>query len=174
MVNLSSGNFNWSISNVNDVNDALNRLGKEISDFRIPFTLIASDFYRSQRKLFTLQSKGLYVDLSEWYKKQKQKEVGFIYPILVGKSRALSNSTLGRDNLYSKFSISATTMVIGTTVPYGKYHQSDLPRTRLPQRKFIFIDGGKGDKSKDGVNGRRERWIKIIDTHIDQLINGVS
>jgi len=64
-------------------------------------------------------------------------------------------------------------MIIGSSVPYGKYHQSDLPRKRLPQRKFIFIDGGKGDRSKDGVNGRRERWINIIDTHIDQLINGV-
>lgn len=28
---------------------------------------------------------------------------------------------------------------VGTNVEYGKYHDSDKPRTKLPQRKFLWI-----------------------------------
>ncbi len=179
MVNGSytSLNFRWTINNIDDVNASLLRLAKETSDFRIPFRLIASDFYRSQKKLFTLKGKGLWDDLSPKYKVKKAKNppkgAGFVYPILVGKSRALSQSTLSKDAKYAVFGLSKDFLTIGSSVPYGKFHQSDEPRTKMPQRKFIFIDGGAGDMSKDGVNGRRERWISIVDTHLNQLINGI-
>ena len=173
MVGRLDNKFNWEIQNQREIAERLDRLGKVISDFRIPLRIIASDFYRSQRQLFTLQSKGLYEDLSDKYKAQKQKKLGFAYPILLGKTRNLANSTLGRDHKNSIFSLGKRELIIGTNVPYGKYHQSDKPRTKLPQRKFIFITGGRGDQSKDsGIYGRRERWISIIDTHIDQLIRG--
>lgn len=173
MVANLGNNFNWEIENQKAFAEQLDRLGKVTNDFRIPFRIIASDFYRSQRQLFTLQSKGLYEDLSDKYKPQKQRVVGFIYPILVGKTRDLANSTLSKDHRYSIFSLYRQELTIGTSVPYGKYHQSDKPRTKLPQRKFIFITGGTGDKSKDsGIYGRRERWLFIIDTHIKQLISG--
>lgn len=165
--------FEWSIDNVEDFRKRLDKLATASSDFRIPFRLISSDFYRSQRQLFTLQSPGLYEDLSESYKPQKRKKVGFLYPILVGSTRVLSASTLGPRNRHSIYTLRKQELLIGSSVPYGKFHQSDAPRRKIPQRKFVFIDGGKGDKSRgSGINGRRERWLSIIDTHLEQLIKG--
>jgi len=56
-------NFEMYIENIDAFNRGLDRLGKETDDFRIPFRLISSDFYRSQRKIFTLTSEGLYPPL---------------------------------------------------------------------------------------------------------------
>lgn len=165
--------FDWEVSNVKDFEERLTRLAQATSDFSIPLRMISSDFYRSQQIIFKLKSKGLYEDLSESYKPQKQKKVGFLYPILVGKTKILSESTLGPKNLHSIWTLRKQELIIGSRVPYGKFHQSDKPRKKIPQRKFIFIDGGEGDRSKgSGINGRRERWLSIIDTHIAQLLTG--
>ena len=185
MAGTRSTAFDWSIENNIAFQKKLDELGTATNDFRIPFRLVASDFYRSNRKLFTLQSAGLYQDLAPAsgqdgnptttsnYKEQKKKQVGFIYPILVGKTRDLSNSILGRSHRYSLFFLGRKELQMGSTVPYGKYHQSDKTRGRIPQRKFVFIDGGPADKSNDSsINGRRERWISIIDTHLKQLVTG--
>lgn len=173
MVDRLADQFSWTIENNEAFQKKLDELGDAIKDFRPPFRAISSDFYRSQRQLFTLQGAGKYVDLTENYKKQKKKEVGFIYPILVGATRDLSNSTLGKDHRNSIFHLGKQSLEIGTNIPYGKFHQSDKPRKKIPQRKFVFITGGDGDRSKDsGINGRRERWTFIIDTHIKQIISG--
>jgi len=169
-----SSEFKWTIENNQAFERKLDELGKKTNDFRIPFRLISSDFYRSQKQIFILTGAGLYEDLSDNYWPQKQKKLGFIYPILVGETRDLSESTLNRGHKYSIFSLGRKELQIGTSVPYGKYHQSDkLGKGIIPQRKFVFITGGKGDLSKDsGIHGRRERWIDIIGTHLDQLITG--
>lgn len=180
-----STSFDWTIENEAKIQRSFDTLGKLTKDFRIPFRLIASDFYRSNRKLFTLQSRGLYQDLApasgedgnptttSQYKDAKNRDLGFVYPILVGKSRDLSNSVLGRGHKNSVFFLGRQELQMGTNVPYGKYHQSDRPRNKIPQRKFIFIDGGPADKSQDSsINGRRERWLSIVGDHIHQLITG--
>jgi hypothetical protein len=184
--------FEWSIANEELFQERLKNLGDATSDFRIPFRLISSDFYRSQKQLFSLKSQGMYEDLSEkpftawWpnkrgigaffqygYKEYKQSELGFIYPILVGKTRDLSESTLSNRHRYSIYSLGRQELQIGSSVPYGKYHQSDKARRKIPQRKFVFIDGGEGDTSRgSGINGRSERWTMIINTHLNQLITG--
>lgn len=185
MVGTRSTAFDWSIENTEDFKRQIDRMGAFTGDFRIPFRLIASDFYRSNRKLFTLQGAGLYQDLAPArgqdgnptttsnYKKTKEKKVGFVYPILVGNSRDLSNSVLGKGARYSLFFLNRKELQIGSSVPYGKYHQSDGARSKIPQRKFVFIDGGPSDRSSDSsINGRRERWTSIISTHVDQIITG--
>jgi len=185
MAGTRSTAFDWTIENNIKFQKSLDALGKFSNDFRIPFRLIASDFYRSNRKLFTLQSAGLYQDLAPAsgedgnpttksnYKDQKQKALGFAYPILVGKSRDLSNSILGKNHRYSLFFLGRKELQMGSRVPYGKYHQSDSPRSKIPQRKFVFIDGGPADKSSDSnINGRRERWKSIVQEHIKQLVTG--
>lgn len=177
--------FDWSIQNTEAFSKRLDALGTATSDFRIPFLLIASDWYRSNRKLFTLASAGLYQDLAPAkgidgnptttsnYKKSKLASVGFVYPILVGRTRKLSNSILGKRNKGSIFTLRRQELFMGSSIEYGKYHQSDGLRSKVPQRKFVFIDGGPADRSKDSaINGRRERWINIIDDHILQLVTG--
>lgn len=174
--------FRWEISNIDDFNKALDRYAQVASDFRPAFIAIASDFYRGNRKLFTLQSKGLYQDLAPVpsgtppttsnYKRQKEKQVGFVYPILVGETRKLSNSILGKRNEGSVFTMRKQQLFMGTRNPYAKFHQSDNVRRVMPQRKIIFIDGGPADRSNDSkINGRRERWLNIIN---DQIISEIT
>lgn len=185
MVAKKATGFDWAIENQRAFESKLDELGKATSDFRIPFGLISMDWYRSNRKLFTLQSKGLYQDLSPSrgedgnptttsnYKDQKLKDVGFIYPILVGKTGRLSSSILNKGHKDAVLFIGRKELQMGSSTPYAKYHQSDAARSKIPQRKFIFIDGGPADKSSDSsINGRRERWLNIIDTHISQLVTG--
>lgn len=183
--------FEWTIANEKLFQEKLKKLGTATSDFRIPFRLIASDFYRSQKQIFGLKSQGMYEDLSEkpffawWekgalkreyemgYKEYKYAKLGFVYPILVGKTKDLSNSTLSNSHRYSIFYLAKQELHIGSSVPYGKYHQSDEPRKKIPQRKFVFIDGGKGDRSMgSGINGRSDRWTMIINEHLNQLLTG--
>lgn len=185
MVATRSTSFDWSIKNVEFIQKKLTQLGQRANDLRIPFRLIASDWYRSNRKLFTLQSKGLYQDLAPSggqdgnpsttsnYKARKKKELGFVYPILVGKTRDLSNSLLSKNHKFSNLAITKNAMIMGSNDPKLEYHQGGGARTKIPQRQLVFIDGGPADRSSDsGINGRRERWTSIIDTHLDQLITG--
>ncbi len=181
--------FDWTIQNNKDFESALNRLGKETSDFRVPFKLIASDFYLSQKQIFNLKSEGLYPPLGgfnhgyvtddgrtrrEKAEDDKELKTGHNwFPILYGMTGNLRDSTLSKNHRYSIFNMGRKYLEIGTSVPYGKYHQSDQPRKKIPYRKFVFITGGLGDRSKDsGIFGRRERWISIIDDHVTQLVSG--
>jgi len=185
-----STNFDWSIQNVEAFQKALDTLGEQTNDFRIPFRVITSDFYRSQKKLFTLQSEGLYNplggfnfsapsgfgsqtkrDRAEAEKERRNKHAW--NPILFGETGDLRDSTVSASHKYSIYFLGRKELNIGSSVPYGKYHQSDEPRSKMPQRKFIFIDGGPADRSSDSnINGRRERWLKIIDDHVEQLLTG--
>lgn len=184
MVGQTATNFEWAIENRLEIERILNNAAKKISDLRIPFRIIASDFYRSQRKLFTLKSKGLYQDLAPAvgqdgnptttsnYKKQKTSLWGYAYPILRA-SGVLERSVTTRNAANSHFVLAKQTLEMGTTDPIAKYHQSDQPRTKIPLRKIIFIDGGPADRSKDAsISGRRERWANIIETHVNQVISG--
>lgn len=150
---------------------AIERLRRSTKDFRIPFGLIAKDFYQGNKKVFSLKGPGLYPDLSESYKKIKRRQVGFIYPILV-KSGELAASLLKPNALGSIRTIRKDSLQLGTSTPHAKFHQSDDPRTQLPQRKPVFIDGGPTEVSKGAnISGRRESWLNIINQYIiDNLV----
>lgn len=181
--------FEFTLENESEFLANLSRLQKLTADLRIPLRLIASDFYRSQKIIFQLKSPGLYPPLGGFNPNRivegtqtarvraetlKERKVGFAYPLLVGQTRSIEKSTTTRSHSNSIFRLTKNSLTIGTNVPYGKFHQSDrLPRTKLPKRKFIFIDGGPNDASKSSrISGRRERWTKIIDTHVSQIITG--
>lgn len=182
--------FQFSIENQQEFAKALDRLGKKTSDFRIPFKLIASDFYRSQRIIFNLKSEGLYPPLGGFkpnspsglfgYTRRqaaefrKQRATGHDwFPILYGKTGDLRDSTLSKNHRYSVFFLGRQELQIGTSVPYGEFHQSDEAREKLPQRKFIFIDGGPKDASRaSGLTGRSDRWQIIVNDYIRQITTG--
>ena len=186
----STNNFDWTIENNIEFERKLDRLGAATNDFRIPFRLISSDFYRSQKQIFQLKSAGLYNPLGGFNFNQpsgfgsqskreraedlKERKTGHAWaPILYGVTGDLKDSTLSKNHRNSIFFLSKKEMNIGTNIPYGKYHQSDKQRSIIPQRKFIFIDGGEKDTAKGSrISGRRERWISIIDTHVEQLLTG--
>jgi hypothetical protein len=168
----------------------LDDVGKDISDFRIPFGLISNHFYRGNRKIFSLRGPGLYPDLGGFKPSEKIKvkgvfitrraaakfykneEVGFIYPLLK-RTGKLEASLSSRNGPNAEHFIGRNSLVMGTKVDYAKYHQSDRPRTRIPQRKMIFIDGGGKEVAKDAIiSGRLQAWTNIINDYVVQVLTG--
>ena len=160
----------YSVDNDESFRRALQRTKDKVADLTIPLTLIAKDFYKSQRAIFQLSGPGQYEDLADSTKEQKQKEVGFIYPILK-RSGALADSTTKPvdPNAINEI-VNKDTLIIGTKVPYGVFHQSDAPRSKLPLRKFLFIGPEAPQFATSEQKGRLQRWLGILDGYMDEVI----
>jgi len=163
----------YSVDNDKKFRNALKKAGKATDDLRIPFTLIAADFYRSQKSIFQLKSPGLYPDLSDGYKQKKQKEVGFLYPILKknGYLEAAASVQFGPGNITRIQSRQLDLGVDEKAVPYAIYHQSDEPRKVIPLRKFLFIGPEAPRFANSEQQGRMERWMGILDGFMTQTLN---
>ncbi len=154
---------------------ALKRAGKLVNDLRIPLTSIRSNFYRSQKSIFNLKSKGKYPDFaSEASRMQKIRAVGFDYPLLK-RSGDLEKSTTtpNHPNSISKV-IGKKTLIIGTSLPYAIFHQSDKPRTTLPLRKFLFIGPEAKQFANNNQIGRLSRWTRILEDYVLKVTTGAG
>lgn len=155
----------YIVDNDKSFKAAIQRAVDASGDLRVPFGLIAADFYRSEQAIFALKSPGQYPDYvggeKSRYASAKEKKKGFRYPLLVYSGR-LAASMLGPANSGSINTIGPTTMLIGTSVPYGIYHQSDQPRTKIPLRKFLFIGPEAPTFATSDQAGRPERWMNIL------------
>jgi phage gpG-like protein len=171
--------------------EALEAAKEVVSDLRVPFGLIGKDFYRSEKAIFSLKSAGQYppfkksvavaslggkgnsfgrrrafATLSESpYQRAKKAKYGFDYPLLV-RTGLLANSVLGPNNPGSVFVNSKQALIIGTSVKYGIYHQSDSPRKVIPLRKFIFIGPEAQQFATSDQMGRLERWTGYITDYV--------
>ena len=127
----------------------LRGLLKRGHDLRPAFHTIGRMFRQSRKTIFRLKSSGGYPDLSPRYKLQKQKEVGFTYPILKkgqshlisskSKSYGLADSVTNIRHPNNITIVHKKEFAFGTNVPYAKYHNSGkTPRRKIPLRKFVF------------------------------------
>jgi len=140
---------------------------KVTDNLKTPLKSISNDFYRSERLIFKLKSPGGYEDLSPSTKVSKQRKVGFLYPILKLTGR-LERSITSSSTTDSILRIGSKTLKIGTKVPYGIFHQRGT--RKIPQRQFVFIDGGGPSFPSSRIfQGRSERWKGIIGSHINQI-----
>ncbi len=153
--------------------DALKEAAQVTQDFRVPFGLILRDFYRSEQAIFKLKGPGKYPPFKgpvdrygrTQYQKEKIKKVGFDYPLLV-RSGALAASLLGPTNRGSVSLITNLSLVFGTSIKYGIYHQSDSGRSKIPLRKFLFIGPEATQFASSDQAGRAQRWLGYISDHI--------
>ncbi len=142
------------------IKDAL----EQVDDLTIPFTLIAKSWFKSNKAIFALKGPGKYQDLSPKYKKQKQKSVGFVYPIL-RRSGVLEESVTNPASPNSiNLILNKNTLVLGTKVPYGAYHQ--FGTSKLPARPFVLI--GAEQVSPPELNRRVDAWIEIVKDYVLQ------
>ena len=96
-------------------------------------------------------------------------------------SKTLRDSVAGIVGLQSKPSddsilrIGKQSLILGTKVPYGIFHQSDEPRkSNLPQRKFLFIGPEAPSTAPSGITGRLERWLSILDAEVQRQLDKVN
>lgn len=164
----------YSIENDRAFKAALDRAMKATQDLRIPFGLISADFYKSQQAIFKLQGPGQYPDFAgpkvgdtgkTRYQLKKRDKYGREYPLLFATG-SLANSTLGPNNKGSINKITALSLIIGSSIPYGVYHQSDGERKKLPLRKFLFIGPEASRYATSDQMGRLERWLNILNDHL--------
>lgn len=160
----------YVVDNDRKFRDAINRAQQACADLRVPFGLILSDFYKSEKSIFGLKSPGKYPDFKNGgpesrYAKLKQKEVGFKYPLLV-KTGALAASLLSKNAPGSIAQITYNSLTVGTAIQYGIYHQSDQPRHRIPLRKFLFIGPEAPTFATSEMQGRPERWFNIMNDYV--------
>lgn len=155
----------------------LTRASKVVEDFRVPFGLISRDFYKSEQAIFQLKGPGQYPGFKgpkeengkTQYQNTKLKKYGFDYPLLVATG-ALAASITQPNARYSINSITSLSLAIGTSIPYGIYHQSDAPRSKVPLRKFVFIGPEAPRFATSEQQGRLERWLNYVNDYVLQTL----
>lgn len=152
----------------------VSEIQKEVEDLTIPYVLMTKDWFKGNRAIFTLSGKGKYVDLSPDsgrskynYKRQKLRDVGFVYPILKRSGLLEKSLTVEGDASSIAQIINKKILILGTKDRVAAYHQ--IGTKRLPVRPMIFI--GAEQTAPDDLNKRRENWIKILENHYIQVMD---
>ena len=172
----------YSIANDQEFEAKIDEALKAGTRLRTAFKLISADFFKSQQATFS-NSPGLFPDYIDRvggtsgantpYAKRKIAEgSGNPYPMLVRSGR-LRDSLTGNGTGDTINAFNDRSLVIGTKVEYGKFHQSDDTRTKLPLRKFLFIGPEELQFSQDEQKGRPQRWIAIIDAEIKRQLKDI-
>ena len=139
---------------------------KELSDLRTPFKLIANDFYKSEKSIFQLSSPGQYPDFkNEESRESKERAVGFEYPLLLRKGD-LMRSVTSPTAKGSYMNLQKTFLQIGTTIPYGKFHQRGTKK--MKPRKFLFVGPESKKWATSETDGRAERWVNTLADYFNQ------
>lgn len=168
----------YSVDNDKKFRNALSEASKISQDLRIAFGLISSDFYKSQQAIWKLKGPGKYPPFKgainpktgmTAYQAEKKKKVGFDYPLLV-RTGSLAASLSGPSNQGSINKITPLSLSIGTSIPYGIYHQSDEGRSKIPLRKFLFIGPEAPQFANSEQSGRLERWLGYVQDHIKRTL----
>lgn len=148
--------------------DAIRKAKEAVGDLRIPLTLIAKDFYKSEKAIFQLKGPGQYQDLVLATKTRKQAVYGRIYPILYATGR-LKNSVLNPKDVDAiNEIINRDTLLLGTRVPYAPYHQHGT--SKMASRPFFFIGPEAPAYATSDMKGRPERWLNILREYVLQKI----
>lgn len=151
---------------------SLREAAEAVSDLTIPLTLIAKDFYKSQRSIFMLKGPGQYADLSAKYKPKKERKWGFVYPILKASGALEASVTDPKAPGAINYIVNKKTLVLGTSVasptgfPYPKALQEGTKN--MPSRPFFFI-GPESGKGTTETQGRFERWTSILRSSVIAL-----
>lgn len=169
----------YSIDNDRAFAAALDKATAQVSDLRFAFAEIARVWFKSNVAQFSLKGPGKYPPLSPEYAKRKRRLAGRAIPIMVGalrgggvsgRLRDSISSSSGTPNQDSIVQIGKQSMILGTSVPYGIYHQSDAPRRKIPLRKFLFIGPEAPSTAPSAVTGRLERFLSILEAEVARKI----
>lgn len=152
--------------------EALESAASKVSDLSFAMRRIKDDWFKSNKTIFNLKGSGLYPPLSPKYQEQKDQRFGRRLPIMVASGR-LRDSVSGRPNSDSIVKVGKLTLIMGTKVPYGIYHQSDAPRFKIPLRKFLFIGPEAPRTAPSAVTGRLERFLNTIEAEVKRQLDGV-
>ena len=132
---------------------------KKVGDLRPALESMAIRWFRSNKALFLLQSKGGYEnDLSDKYKILKERAVGFVYPMLKFTGDLEDSLTnMGNEHAYKQF-VGKKGIEVGTTVPYAFFLQEGTKF--MPPRPPVLLGVEKQATVEQGKN--IEEWSRIL------------
>ena len=147
---------------------------KKVDDLRPPFKAMSKEYYKTNKALFTLKSKGLYADLSTNYKPIKKKKFGFLYPILKATGKLEKSLTIKSQDSIEL--ITKKTMILGTKTknekgaPYPVFLQNGWKTksgSTVPARPFLLIGTEPHPQAKQKLYERRlELWLETIESYV--------
>jgi phage gpG-like protein len=162
------------------VKDALTK----VRSLKPVFRGIVKEFYITNRAIFKLKSSGKYPDFKgvrgrdgmTKYQRYKNKRVGGRgYPLLKFTGRLEESITVrGSEDAFEK--ITDKSLVVGTNVKYGVYHQQPERRGEImPYRPFLFLDPSTTALAPDGSMSRRsEAWVRAIQAYVTRSLDSMG
>lgn len=151
------------------------KAAKKVPDLTIPLREITKRWYQSNKAIFALQGAGQYKDLSPRYKVQKQKEIGFIYPILKGKNQRIQKAiTEPSDTNAYNYIANKKVLLLGVTktddFPYAAIHL--YGGRNIPARPYLF--SGAEQTAPDGIKKSVEIYLDILNSYVKQVMGKVA
>ena len=145
------------------VSDAIQKVG----NLTVPFKVITRSWFKGNNAIFDLKGPGKYQDITTATKKFKIKKVGAAYPILFFSGKLADSITKPDATGSIALIINKTELHLGTSIPYGIFHQSGKSRSKIPYRPFILL--GAEQTAPASLSNRREAWIKVITDYVEQV-----
>ncbi len=155
----------YSVDPEKKFREDLERAKAQASDLREPLGAISKDFFKSQGAVWKRKGPGDYPDLSDAYKKLKQKRYGFLYPILEARGLLKRSMTDPRDENAVSDIVNGDTLLVGTRLPYAPFLNA--------RRKFLFIGPEAARLATNEQMDRPERWKNILGSYVLRSL-GVS
>jgi len=169
----------YEIENDREFAATIAKTSRIVGDLRFAMGEIARDWFKSNKTIFSLQGSGLYPPLNPIYKRVKDKRAGRSLPIMVGAKAGGGESGVLRDSVTNPqdrnaiVKIGKDSLIMGTKVKYGIFHQSDRPRQLLPKRKFLFIGPEAPSNAPSRITGRLQRFVAIIENEVESQLEAL-
>lgn len=139
---------------------AIRKAAREGGDLTVPLTLIGQQWFKSNRAIFALKGPGKYPDLTERYKKFKERHLGSAYPILKLTGRLEGSITDPSDGDAVMQIINNSDLLLGTTVPYANFHQNPGESSPLPRRPMVLF--GNEQVAPGALSRRVKQWEETL------------
>lgn len=153
-----------------DVVKAMNKLIDQSEDGRPAFIAIASDWLKTNKKIFTLKGPGKYEDLTPAYKKAKSAfmDGGSPYPILRGKFRRIEKGLTEKGSEYNVMEVTKTSLTMGVqNAPEAIFNQ--LGTSKMPKRVFVFNAKQGGKEFQEQMLRWKNIYTVVLQRRLEKL-----
>lgn len=169
---MADSGFSISIDPDQKFRAAVDAVGREVNDLRVPFRQIAREWFQSNKAIFTIaDGPGKWKDLKPSYRDQKERWMGSAYPMFRGRTGALERSITMKDddNAIANILSDNKSMILGTRVPYARPLQTGakMGPYKMPARPFVLI--GAEQTGPPEFNMRLEAWIIQLKSYVEQV-----
>lgn len=132
---------------------------KKVKYIKPALMSVRDDWYKENRSLFTLKSKGKFTDLKASTKKYKTSKFGSPYPILLAKNGRIKAGLTQKSSAYTVNEVTDTSMTVGITgQDYFLFQQKGT--SKMAAHPYIFKS--QKQNNPDQWTLQRDRWIKIF------------